>query len=248
MSADHEWRLLARAEELADTDDLAETVTCILGGARAARLDPGALGGLTGAALALGEDGRAVYAAGPRGLMSAFADDAEFLGAVAEAEDEVAGLLAAARKLQAEAATAVAAARAAHAAARAMPSGTAEQAGARAAALADAAGRIALARDAVQVTGTLAGRLERAACRLAAVPEDLGETYEAVYALLHRGGVMPKDGDWLSGDDPPGQPLPGRRAGPANPVHAGPGRAQPPDRIRTRPSRPEAAAAAEGRS
>ena len=248
MSADHEWRLLARAEDLAETDDLAETVTCILGGARAARLDPGALGGLTGAALALGEDGRAVYAAGPRGLMTAFADDAEFLGAVAEAEDEVAGLLAAARELQAEATAAVAAARAAHVAARAMPSGTAEQAGARAAALADAAERIALARDAVQVAGMLAGRLERAACRLAAVPEDLGETYEAVYALLRRGGVMPKDGDWLSGDDPPGQPLPGRRAGPANPVHAGPGRAQPPDRIRTRPSRPEAAAAAEGRS
>jgi len=153
--------------------------------------------------------------------MTAFADDAEFLSAVAEAEDEVAGLLAAARKLQAEAATAVAAARAAHAAAhaaaRATPSGTAEQAGARAAALADAAGRIALARDAVQVAGTLAGRLERAACRLAAVPEDLGETYEAVYALLRRGGVMPKDGDWLSGDDPSGQPLPGGRAGPGGP-------------------------------
>src|SRR6266705_1168306 len=92
-----------------------------------------------GAALALGEDGRAVYAAGPRGLMTAFADDAEFLGAVAEAEDEVAGLLAAARELRAGATAAVTAARAAHAAARAMPSGTAEQAEARAAALADAA-------------------------------------------------------------------------------------------------------------
>jgi hypothetical protein len=248
MSADHEWRLLARAEELDDTSDLAEEVTMILGGARAARLDPGALGGLTGAALALGEDGRAVYAAGPRGLMTAFADDAEFLGAVAEAEDEVAGLLAAARELQAEATAAVAAARAAHAAARAVPSGTAEQAEARAAALADAAGRIALARDAVQVTGTLAGRLERAACRLAAVPEDLGETYEAVYALLRRGGVMPKDGDWLSGDDPPGQRPPGGRAGPADLVHAVPGRAQPPERAGTGPSRPEAAVPAESRS
>ncbi|SRR5712691_8075774 len=211
MNADHEWRLLARAQELDDTSDLAEEITCILGGARAARLDPDALGGLTGAALALGEDGRQVYAAGPGGQMTAFANDAGFLGAVAEAEDEVAGQLSAARNCRAEACAAVSAARAAHAVARAMPAGTQEQAASRAAALADTAERIALARDAVEIAGTLAGRLERAACRLAAVPEDLGETYEAVYTLLRRGGVMPADGDWLTGESSPltGGDLPG---------------------------------------
>src|SRR6266702_3596863 len=113
MSADHEWRLLARAEELADTDDLAETVTCILGGARAARLDPDALGGLTGAALALGEDSRAVYTAGSRGRAAArFADDREFVGAVADAEDDIAERLQAAGNLMGETAAALSTARA----------------------------------------------------------------------------------------------------------------------------------------
>ena len=64
MSTDYERQLLARARELADLGELAEGVRNILGGARRAGLDPDALGGLVGAAAALGTAGITVYAAG----------------------------------------------------------------------------------------------------------------------------------------------------------------------------------------
>ena len=34
-----------------------------------------------------------------------------------------------------------------------------------------------------------------------AVPSDLGETYESVYTLIRRGGVMPRHGRWVTGTD-----------------------------------------------
>jgi hypothetical protein len=216
MSAEHERRLLAHAEELDDTGEIAETVTGILGGARAARLDPDALGGLTGAALALGADSRAVYSAGSRGQAAVrLADDGEFVAAVADAEDDIAERLRAAGILRGETAAALdrgladlAAARRELAAARAMPvSGPCRGChAARAAAIAAAEARIrdcqeraALGQAALDTLGPLLARLRHALARIRAVPEDLGETYESVYRLLRRGGAMPFDGDWLTG-------------------------------------------------
>jgi hypothetical protein len=64
MSADHERRLLARARELADLDDLRDDTLACLGAARHAGLDPNALTGLVGCAAALGASGTATYTAG----------------------------------------------------------------------------------------------------------------------------------------------------------------------------------------
>jgi len=219
MSAEHGRRLLARAEELDDTGEIAETVTGILGGARAARLDPDALGGLTGAALALGADPRKVYTAGSRGRAAArFADDGAFVTAVADAEDDIAETARAAGTLRGETAAALdraladlAAARRDLAAARAMPASDPCDGchAARAAAIAAAEAavrecqeRAALCEAALDVLGPLLARLRHALARIGAVPEDLGETYESVYRLLRRGGAMPYDGDWLTGRPP----------------------------------------------
>jgi multidrug efflux pump subunit AcrA (membrane-fusion protein) len=212
MSAEHERQILARARELDGTGDLAEEVTSILGGARAARLDPDALSGLTGAALALGEDGmRAYRAEGAR-----FRDDREFLEAVAEAEDEISGHAAAVRQLGREAAAALRqaladldAARRRLAGARAMPAREpcngchdvkAAAIAAAEAEVAECQERAALCEAAGEILAPLAARLRHALRRIGAVPEDLGETYESVYRLIRRGGVMPRDGDFLAGE------------------------------------------------
>jgi hypothetical protein len=211
MSAEHERRILARARELADTEGLAEEVTSILGGARSARLDPDALGGLTGAALALGADSVSAY----RAEAARFADDREFLEAVCDAEDELGGRLAAAARLRGEAHGALhealadsSAARRQLAAAQAMatrdPCDGCHDAKAAAIAAAEAEvaecqERAALCEAAGEVLRPLAGRLQHALRRIGAVPEDLGETYAAVYDLIRRGGVMPADGDFLAG-------------------------------------------------
>jgi hypothetical protein len=120
----------------------------------------------------------------------------------AEAESDARGLVAEAIRLQGEARAALQAAQAALTAARAMPSGTREQADARSAALTEAAERVALARDALEAARSLARRAGRAADRLAQVPDDLAEVYEAAYGFIARDGVMPRDGDWLTGTGP----------------------------------------------
>jgi hypothetical protein len=191
----------ARVRELAGDDvaELAAEVIMILGQARAARLDPDALGGLVGAAFALGGDQLTIYTAGPP-LHTPHRDDASFLEAVAEAADGIAEALAQAKELQREAATALASALAALDEARAMPTGTDAQDTNRAAALMEAAQRVAAARDADYAARTLARHLERAQLRLVAVPEDLGDTYQAAYDLIRGGGRLPADGDWLTGE------------------------------------------------
>jgi len=225
MNADRERRLLARAHTLADTEDLAEEVTAILGGGRAARLDPDALPGLAGAALALGADSLTVY----RAEESRFADDGEFAAAVEEADDATTGRAAAAARLAAEAAAALDAARealdAGHAElddARAMPvyrpcdGCHAARDGAVAAAqahIADAEERVAYAQEAATALERLAARLRCALACLRRVMGDLAHTYETVYELRRRGRVMPKDGDWLTGETPA---HPGNPAGPGS--------------------------------
>lgn len=45
-------------------------------------------------------------------------------------------------------------------------------------------------------------QLRYALARIRAVPADLGETYESVYHLLRRGGRMPHEGRWITGQTP----------------------------------------------
>ncbi len=214
MSADYERQLLARVRELADLGELAEEVRNILGGGRRAGLDPDALGGLVGAAAALGSAGTAVYAAG-RGPGVRYAGERDFLSALADAEDDIAERLRTAVKLRDQATAALDAAldaldagRQALAAARAMPTrdtcdgchnAKAAAIAAAEAAIADAQERASLCEAAIDVLDPLITRLRHALGRLRAVPSDLGETYESVYTLIRRGGVMPYEGRWIEG-------------------------------------------------
>ena len=201
MSADYERQLLARARELADLGELAEEVTAILGGGRRAGLDPDALGGLVGAAAALGAAGITVYAAG-KGPGTRYADEGEFLGALADAEDDIAERLKAAGRLHDQAVTALDSALDALEAARAMP--TRRQVRRmprtrrppRSPTPRRASG---CARPPSRSSSRSTARLRHALARIRAVPSDLGETYESVYNLIRRGGVMPYEGRWIEG-------------------------------------------------
>jgi hypothetical protein len=215
MNAEHERALLTRAHTLTDTDDLAEEVTAILGGARAARADPAALPGLAGAALALGADSLAIYRAqAPR-----FADDTEFAAAIEETDTALTTHADQAARLRNQAHVALTAAchdlAAAHrdlAAARAMPASDpcegchpARHTAITAANhhITQARQRAACAQEATQILDALTHRLSRALACLRRVTGDLADTYETVYDLRHRGHLMPKDGDWLTGHGTP---------------------------------------------
>lgn len=201
MSTDHERQLLARARELADLGEVTEGVTATLGGARRAGLDPDALGGLIGAAAALGTTGVTVYAAG-KGPGGRYDGEGEFLGALADAEDDIAERLKAAGRLHDQAITALDSALDALEAARGMH--TKEKCdgchGRKAAAIADAEARVRLCEDAIEILVPLEARLRHALARIRAVPSDLGETYESVYNLIRRGGRMPYEGRWVEGE------------------------------------------------
>lgn len=200
MSA-YEASLLARARDLADAAvEVGDAVVTVLGGARAAGLDPAAWPPLTGAALALGAARIAVY----RAVGPAPANDTAFLSAVADAEDDARELLAAVGTLAETVTVALDAALAdADDAARNGEGGD------------DATERAGLCEEALGVLAEFERRLRHAIGRLQAAPTALGETYESVYSLIRAGGIMPAEGRWITGDDPatarPGLPPMTRR-------------------------------------
>jgi hypothetical protein len=221
----HKAQLLARAEELDETTELAWQVIAILGSGRAAGLDTrNALAGLIRAALTLDGDHLAIY----RACGTAFADERDLADALLDAEDEIMEWLAEARRTQAQAMAALAAARAALAAAGAaaataraalaaalaMPAGTKEGSSARDAAIAaaqeriseaegriaEAQQRIALAEQVLAILAPLIDRLRRARAHIRRVPQDLGEYYEGWYDHLRLGRQGPHDGRWITGE------------------------------------------------
>ena len=141
-----------------------------------------------------------MYAAG-KGAGTRYAGEGEFLGALADTEDDIAGRLKAAGRLHDQAVTALDSALDALEAARAMH--TKEKCdgchGQKAAAIADAEARVRLCEDAIEILVPLEARLRHALARIQAVPSDLGETYESVYGLIRRGGRMPYEGRWIEG-------------------------------------------------
>jgi hypothetical protein len=204
MSADTERALLARAEDLADTDDLAEAVTGILGRARGNRLDPDALSAVTGAALALGADSVTVYRAEgePYGL------DTDYAEAVDDAEDEIAARAAEVADARDEAGDACQAAHDALeearddlAEARDMPvdrpctgchDDRREAIDDAKEAIADARDRIGCAKAAIAALDDAAEKLQRAlTCIRRAVP-DLGEFTNRSLSTWTRAGSCPR--------------------------------------------------------
>ncbi len=228
MNADYERRLLARARELADLTDLADDTLACLGAARHAGLDPEPLSGLVGCAAALGASATATYTAGD-GWTGAHPDEHHFLAHVASIEDDLDERIHALTRLGKEAAAALdtarqdleaareqlAAARRQLAAARALPTRDPCEGchSAKAAAISTAEAavheaeslvreceiRTGICQDITRAAGALVRQLRHAQARLRAVPHDLGETYESVYNLIRRGGVLPHDGRWLTG-------------------------------------------------
>src|SRR5258708_66947 len=104
MGAETERALLARAEELADTGDLAERIIEMIGWARAARVDQEALGGLVTAVRLLDGDVIALFRA-VRGRYQAgkFNHDTELLEIVEEVEDDISAQAKAAARLRRQA-------------------------------------------------------------------------------------------------------------------------------------------------
>jgi hypothetical protein len=233
MSAEYERQLAARARELADLDEIRDgTLTC-LGAARHAGLDPDALAGLVGCAAALGASATATYTAGT-GWSGTHTDERAFLSHIANIDDDLDERLSALGRLRDETAAALgtargdlddardqlAAARRQLTAAQAMTTrhtcdgchqnkaaaisaahaaiGAAEQL------IRECQTRIGICEQTIQAAEAAGRRLWHAQARLNAVPHDLGETYESVYQLIRRGGVMPHHGRWITGSPAPG--------------------------------------------
>ena len=217
MSADYERRLLARARALTDLSELSgSTLTC-LGAACHAGLDPDALHGLVGCAAWLGATSLQTYTVG-EGWTGRHSDERHFLGHVASIEDDIDERLGDAARLAREVSAALGIARTdlddAHdqlAAARRMPVTDrcdgchARRAAAIAAAealITECETRIEICEDIERALHVLRQHLERARARIRAVPADVGETYESVYNLIRRGGRMPHQGRWITGETP----------------------------------------------
>jgi hypothetical protein len=218
----YEETVLARAEVLEDTDDLAQSVSSVLAGAQGAGVDPAAVASLAAAACALDLGANTSYDAGSkhdRHSGSGYRSDGEFLEAVSDAEDDLRERLRDAEQLRELVATAMDAAQAALDAAYAMPvtDPCTGCHGAKEAAIQDALRRIGLCEAAAEVLDPLAQRLRQALDHLRQVPEDLGEVYELVYEFICKGGKLPAYGRWIEGSGtrlPPGNRNPGCQSGP----------------------------------
>jgi len=162
-----------------------------------ARVDPQATHGLVGAALALtsGDAGKALWA-----TTAPCPDDAALLAAVTELEGTLAQLLEWASRMAAgcRAAFTEAMEEAQHA--RAMLASTDPGVRGEGEARLNQArvvlGDCEAALEILDDTGT---RLAYALNCLRKVPDDLASTYEQPYQLVHDGGQLPHDGDFLTG-------------------------------------------------
>jgi hypothetical protein len=230
MTAKYERQLLARARELADLDDINDDTLACLGAARHAGLDPEALAGLVGCAAALGADSIESYSAGA-GWSGRHADERHFLGHVASIEDDIEERLHAITRLGQQAAAALdaaredlqtargqlAAARRQLAAAHTMPvhercngCHARKRAAITAAEVAvteaeelvrECEIRTGICERITRTADALVKQLRHARARIRAVPADLSETYESVYNLIRRGGRMPHQGRWITGEE-----------------------------------------------
>lgn len=230
----YEEQLHARAEMLEETSDLADEVAGIHAGAGSAGIDPQAVISLADAIRELDPAGSVpAYSAGSRHDRQAgggYGSDAEFLEAIADADEQIIIRRADAQRLREEISAARDAvmddldaatrdlekARLALAAAYALPvndpcrgcHGIKQAAIASAqaavdqaeAAITDARRKTGILGDAAEILDALHARLTHAIEALRRVPHDLGEVYELIYEFLRGGGKLPRYGRWIGGD------------------------------------------------
>lgn len=174
----------ARAEELAeDAAEAGLALAALNAAAWSAGVDPGAVTGITGAALSLAAPVTALWVRSRQ-----VRDDVALREAAADFEAACAQLHQQATDLQERVAADYARA--------------AEVAGNRnatAAARAAARFRMGDCEAAAEILAEVAARAAYAEAALYRVPDDMAEVYETPYAHLARGGELPYDGDWLTG-------------------------------------------------
>lgn len=173
----------SRAEVLADTSELAAEAHAMAGSCRATGLDPRSFHGVIGAAVALG-----AYPINATGLP--WQCDKDLIIAICDLLDVIADRWRSYVRLRHAIAVTRARARA-HLAAT------------------DNERDVAVLRrvvidcnTALETLEPLPSRLRAASKRLNDAPEQLGETYAAVYRLLAAGRRMPVDGRWITGEEP----------------------------------------------
>lgn len=201
----YEETLLARAEVLEDTGELAQSITAVLAGAQAAGVAPAAVISLQGAVRALDPGASTGYDAGSkkdRHPGGGYRSDGEFLEAAAEAEGDTLARLREVEKVQEQFAAAMDAAQAALDTACAMPVKDECDGchGIKEAAIQAALRRIGLCEATAEIVDPLALRLRAALGHLRQVPQDLGEVYEMVYEFIRRGGKLPIYARWIEGE------------------------------------------------
>ena len=161
-----------QAQVLADTSELGYAAGTIYASAGRTGLDPLAIAGLTGVALALAGVAYMRENQRPYATDRELLDDTEALDvAIFRREHECAALRDTALSAAVSAAEG--------------PDGDAIRADAQAA---------------LDVLAEVMPRLRYARLRLTAVPRDLAERYEAPQDLVRKGGVMPYAGRWITGE------------------------------------------------
>lgn len=189
-----------QAEELAAA---ARELGCVIAATHAAawraRVDPEVTAGLAGAAVALYVSTKALFSRG-----KPLPNDQVMVGQAEDLQIDTSEMLRATRTLRENCATTLDRLYEAHRAAIAhlqRVQGGKEQ-GDQAVIrerIRDLELQIADCEVALEILADLAGRLAYARGCLQRVPDDLSETYEAAYWLLHRGHRLPRDGDFLTG-------------------------------------------------
>jgi hypothetical protein len=177
----------AQAEVLADTEEIGDDIALMAGRCRITGLDPRSFAPIMGAAMVLGSRPWHV-------MESPYDSDEELIGEVLDHDNAVWRRQNAYLKLR----SAIVQTRAHaivmynHAAAQDPPI-TMDM---------DYYRAVRVDCDtALEVLAPLPGRLRTARARLMRAPAELGETYEAVYALLSQGRVMPHDGRFITGEE-----------------------------------------------
>jgi hypothetical protein len=181
---------LTEAERLTDTEDLAHQLAETAGRCQATGLDLDMYRCLIVATVTLGQRPK-------RG--SAWANDADLLAAVEDITTAVQLQAAEVGRFGAQVEQAQSAAEEELAAAQAAlrAAGNERQAAVARSRVAAAQRTIADCMEALELLVDAAQRLAFVLAKLLAVPDELGDTYEAAYETVHRGHVLPHDGRFL---------------------------------------------------
>lgn len=180
---------IAHAERLTNTEDLAHQLAETAGRCQATGLDVDVYRCLIVATVTLGQRPKR----GPT-----WANDADLLTVVEDITTAVQLQAAEVGRFGAQVEQAQSAAKEELAAAQALrAAGNERQAAAARSRIAAAQRTIADCMEALELLVDAAQRLAFVLAKLLAVPDELGDTYEAAYETVHRGHLLPHDGRFL---------------------------------------------------